>query len=152
MDIGTASALSLYNFNATAQSDGRSAAVLQALAQTYSDSRSAVGSDTLSSLLTTAGMAPVVNAMYTLASADGTGLESLPADAFQDFLSYGGMNTATASVLFSAGSSDSSASSGLMGFDSALTASSALALSAYQASQNFLAATQDFSSPLDLLG
>ena len=139
MDVRAASALNLYNFNNTAQSRGRSAAVVQALAQIYSDSQPAAGADPLVSLMTTANMAPVVNAMYSLASPGTTGADALPVDALQANVFFGGVNAATASVLFS--SNSATGSEGFQGFDAALNASSTIALSAYQASLKYSSAT-----------
>ena len=139
MDVRAASALNLYNFNNTAQTSGRSEAVVQALSQIYSDSQPAAGTDPLVSLLTTANMAPVVNALYSLASPGTTSADALPADALQANVFFGGVNAATASLLFSITSAASSG--GFQGFDAALNASSTIALSAYQASLKYSSAT-----------
>jgi len=139
MDIGAASAVNLYTFQNTASSRGQSAAVLQALTQFYTESTAAAGSDPMGSLLTAASLAPVANAMSALANADAEANGSagaIPLEALQGFLSYGGLNAASAATLFST-SFESSGSSSQTGFDSALTATSTLALAAYQASLAF---------------
>jgi hypothetical protein len=154
MDIGTASALSLYTFQNTARSSGQPAAVLQALTQVYNDSMAAAGSDPSSRLLMSAGMAPVARAMDKLATTNGDGTASstpVPIENLKDALTFGGLNTASAAALFA----DSSTASKGTGFESALTAQATLALAAYQAGQTYQAAAQPtsaYSASLSLIG
>jgi hypothetical protein len=139
MNVGAASAVNLYTFQNTAKTSGQSAAVLQALSQVYTDSSASAGSDPMTNILTATNMAPVVNAMYALANAGASetgNAGTLPPTALQAYLSYGGMNAASAATLF-ASSSDTAGSSALQGFNSALTAQSTLAMAAYQSNLSF---------------
>lgn len=141
MDVKTASALSVYNFNSTANTYGRSAAVQDALANTYASLQSAAGADPMAGLLTTAALAPLASALYGVAGADGEAQEQLPVDALQAYIPYGGVNAATAALMFEGGRTEGTATDGLMGFGPALTASSSMALAAYEANQAYLKGT-----------
>jgi hypothetical protein len=148
MDIGTATALNLYNFQTTAKTSGQPAALLQALTQVYNSAMSSAGSDPMNNLLISANMAPVADALGSLATAGAAGPGNIPTDALQAFVPYGGVNLASASALFSTKSSSSTVSSG---FEMALTASSALALAAYQAHSNYPTAANAPPTPASAL-
>jgi len=129
MDIGTTSALNLYNY-LTTSTTSRSAAVLQALGSAYT-SLTANG-DALSSAAGNAGTLPaLVGSIYTTSS--GAGLSS---DLFSSLSIASANATSTASLLASMGSS------GLGGLSSAAVNSSAsLALTAYTSQLSGLPST-----------
>jgi hypothetical protein len=129
MDVSATSAANLYSFQSTAKSSGQTAAVLQALGSVVTQSQGS-GSDGMSNALTMATTAPVVNAMYSMATNTGTKVDL--AATLQGYTSYGGLDSGAASALLSG--AGSGANSGL---DSALTASSTLALTAYSANQKY---------------
>ena len=150
MDLGTASALNLYQFQATASASGQSAAVLQALTRVYTDSMASAGADPASQLLMTAGLAPVADAMNSLAAKDSGSAGTVPLEVLQSYLTFGGVNAASASVLFA--STAAPDSGGGQGFDAALNATSALALAAYQAKLDFPSTPPLNRNPVNLLG
>lgn len=127
MDVSAATALNQYTFQNTAKTSGPSAAVVQALAQAYTNSRDSAGTSAMSQVLTTISNAPLVNALMGLAGTDATA-----AAALQGNTTYGGLDSATASSLLSSMSSSSN-----QGFTAALNASTSMALAAYQASKTY---------------
>lgn len=150
LDLGTASALSLFNFQTAAASGGQSAAILQAMTRLYDDATVRTGANALDDVVLSAGLAPLAEAVNTLAN--GEGAATVPIETLQSYLTYGGMNGASAANLFS--NDGSTGNTGLNGFDTAITARATLALAAYQASQNFLGPTppQLADASLNLLG
>ena len=150
MDLGTASTLSLFNFQTAAASGGQPAAILQAMTRLYVDATARTGANALDDLVLSAGLAPLAEAVNTLAGAGGT----VPVESLQSFLTYGGLSGASAANLFSNDVPASNA--GLNGFDTAITARATLALAAYQASLDNLAGPTPPESPfalsLNLLG
>jgi hypothetical protein len=142
MDIGSASAISSYNYQTSVQGGTQAKAVLQALTQAYaSASTGNSGTDPLSALVGNANLGPLVSAIYTQAQAvNPTSALSGLASASQTF---GGVDPSSATSLLA--SLGSSSSSGLNGFEAALGSSSYLALASYQSSQN--AASAAASAP-----
>ena len=152
MDLGTASALSLFNFQAASAASGQSAALLQAMTRLYDQATASTGTNALDSLVLRAGLAPLAEAVNTLSSAGGTG--TVPVESLQPYFTYGGLNGASAANLFSTGTS--TGNSGLNGFDTAISASATLALVAYQANLNDRAGpalpVSPYAAGLNLLG
>jgi len=136
MDIGGASSLSLYTYQTTAQSSGRQAAALQALAQTYTNAAdSGAGlfqSDPLASLAgTDQAIASLTSGIYS-ASSGSFSTEGLSS------ATVGGLDASSAAGLLG-----SLTGSGLESLSS-VQPSTAAALAAYQLQQN--AAGSDLAS------
>jgi hypothetical protein len=149
MDVGAASALALYNYQtalkagsqgtsgstassgtqATATSSSlnptQDAAILQALANTYG-SLSTVASGVLAAPDT---LGSLVSGMYSLSSAGGAPISFSGLAA--SLATEGGLDTSSASILFSTKDSSSSSS----GFTSAMDLNAKLALASYTSQQ-----------------
>lgn len=146
MDLGTASALSLFNFQTASAASGQPAALLQAMTRLYDQATVSTGANALDDLVLRAGLAPLAEAVENLAGA-GT----VPVESLQSYLTYGGLNSATAASLFATDASTGYV--GLNGFDTAITAQATLALAAYQATLNGQTPTESpFAASLNLLG
>jgi len=117
MNIGATSAVNLYNYQSTVQSSGQSAAVLQALAQTYSGA-AASGEGLFSS---TDSLSALAGSSDTLGSLMGGIYSASAANGSTDFSaaglstsSIGGLDSSSASSLLnSLGKSSSSSSNPL---------------------------------------
>jgi len=141
MDIGAASALNLYNYQTTAQTSNQSAAVLQALAQTYSGAAASGaglfdGSDALSALVgssSTQGL--LTNGIYSASQTNGSTSFSTAGLSASGF---GGLDASSASGLLSSlGTNSTGASNGLAGLTlSDLNPSLASAIASYQYQQS----------------
>ena len=133
MDIGSASAISSYNFQTAVQGGTQAKAVLQALTQAYSSaSASNTGADPLAALVGNANLGPLVSAIYTQAKAlNPSGTSTL--SGLGSAQTFGGVDPSSATSLLA--SLGSSSANGLSGFEAAMGANSYLALASYQSSQ-----------------
>jgi hypothetical protein len=139
MDIGSASAISSYNYQTAVQGGTQAQAVLQALTQAYSSSSAdSGGADPLAALVGNANLGPLVSAIYTEAQAANPAAGTSGITGLASSQTFGGVDPSSATSLLA--SLGSPSSSGLNGFDAALGASSYLALASYQSSQNAAAA------------
>lgn len=127
MDVGSATAQSLYAYQGTLKSGGQGAAVQQALADAYGAISSNPDSDPLSALAGASTIGPLVSALTALGSQSGAvaGLHSA---------TFGGLDANSASGLL-ASMAPKADTSGLQGFTSALGSANALAIQAYQSQQ-----------------
>lgn len=140
MDVSAASALNLYTYQTNAQNSSQSSAILQALGQAYAASKPAAGSDPLSALLSANAASPLATAIYTVsaaASATDPTAANTALEGLKGYATYGGLNAQAATTLLGglAATSTRPGPSNTSGFDAALTATSTLALTAYQQSQ-----------------
>jgi len=136
MDVGTATSTAAYSYQATLQASGQSAAVLQALANAYSNSSASAqdSADPLASLAGASSVGSLVSGITTLTQA-ASGSKSTAISGLQD-ATFGGLDTSAAASLM-ASVTDSSGTSGLQGFDTGVSTQASLAIAAYQAQQTY---------------
>ena len=160
MDVGTASALSLYNYqttlNGNSQGAGSSsastgstaptsgsaqdAAVLQALTSTYASLTTSSNSllttpDALSALAGSSALIPLVSGIYSASVANGNASSAF-SGLSTSMVTEGGLSATSASILFSSNNASNNAS-GMDGFSStAINMNASLALAAYSNYQN----------------
>lgn len=136
MDVGSASALSLYTYQSTLKSGGQASAVQQALGDAYSSlsaSASPKASDPLAALAGASAIGPLVSAITAL-GAHASGSSSNAIAGLQS-PTFGGLDANSAAGLL-ASLGTKSDTSGLQGFTSAVGSASLLAIQAYQSQQN----------------
>ena len=157
MDVTAASALAAYNYQTTLQASGGSAAVLQSLAQAYTNQGAAVSGasgspDILTLLSESSAQGALASGLYAAYTASGG-----DSSAIVDLLGTGSQDTSALSTLFGG------KSSGLAGQDVSAVAAeavyqyqlaagtSASAASSYLQQLALAAKTSSLAAPLDLL-
>lgn len=147
MDVATSTSVSAYSYQSTLQSSGQAAAVLQALntAYSHSDSNTLGSSDPLASLAGASAVGSLVSGITTLTQAStassggSTDTQGSAIPGLSD-ATYGGLDTNSATALL-ASMANAADTSGLQGFDTAVTGSTDLAIAAYQAQQSYPVST-----------
>jgi hypothetical protein len=130
MDISSASSQSLYAYQSALAGGTQTSAVFQALTQAYTSSSSQSTGD-IADLAGEVNTSPLVSAIYaSSSSASASSVTGLQPETL-----VGGIDSSTAANLLSGLSSD--ASSGLQGFDGALSNSGALAAAASTAQETY---------------
>lgn len=136
MNVSATTSQSLFSYQAALAAGGQSAAITQALDQTYASATS--GSDGADPLTALAGEAtylgPLTASVYTQSQAQATS-DTSGVQGLQLSQVAGGLDAASANALLA--SLSTSSPSGLQGFDNVVTGSTSLAAMAFQAQQAY---------------
>jgi hypothetical protein len=132
MDTGSVS-LSQYSYQTTLAESGQKSAVLQALASAYSATAATGADDPLAAAAGSSAVGALVNGITALTGGKG-------ADKAAYAATFGGLNASSATSLLASLGTGSGDTSGLQGFDPAVTTGVNLAATAYQARKAYASA------------